>query len=392
MAACCAAALLLAGCSDAASDVDSDAGASSVPQTTSTGTPRPDVPATSAASSPESGALPSAAPDELGFDAKVLDRLAREAEAAGSTCFLVARDGVVAGEWYWNDGAPEKAQEVFSVTKSVTSTLVGLARADGDLDLADPASAYVPEWKGTPSEKVTVRNLLSNDSGRFWSQQSDYGTLLQARDRTAYAVGLEQAAAPGTVWAYNNAAIQTLDRVIRSATGTTTQVYAQQRLFEPLGMASTQMTLDASGKSTQAFFGMQSTCLDLARFGQLFEQDGEWDGEQLLPQAWVKDAVGRSSQRLNAAYGLLWWLNRKGPQLGAVEEVGAQPRSGQLVPGAPEDLYAAIGFGGQVVMVDPGSGTVVVRLGTLGAGASPTAGAYSLGNAAQVVTEALVQP
>ena len=75
-----------------------------------------------------------------------------------------------------------------------------------------------------------------------------------------------------------------------------------------------------------------------------------------------------------------------------VEERGAPPRSGQLVPGAPEDLYAALGLGGQVVMVDPGSGTVVVRLGTLGADASPTAGAYSLGGAAKVVTEALTQP
>ena len=65
-------------------------------------------------------------------------------------------------------------------------------------------------------------------------------------------------------------------------------------------------------------------------------------------------------------------------------------RSGQLVPGAPEDLYAALGFGGQVVMVDPGSGTVVVRLGTLGTGAAPTSGAYSIGKAAKVVTEALV--
>jgi CubicO group peptidase (beta-lactamase class C family) len=382
LAACCAAAALLAGCSDAASEPEASP---TVEGTTSA--PAPAAEATSAAPS----ALPTADPEELGFDAAVLDRLAQEAEDAGSTCLLVARDGVVAGEWYWNGGAPDKPQEVFSVTKSVTSTLVGLAQAEGDLDLADPAADYIPEWRGTPSEAVTVRNLLSNDSGRFWSTETDYGTLLQAKDRTAYAVGLEQADPPGEVWNYNNAAIQTLDRVIRSATGAATDAYAEDQLFGPLGMADTRMTLDASGKSTQAFFGMQSTCPDLVRFGLLFEQYGEWDGEQLVPRAWVKDAVGRSSQRLNAAYGLLWWVNREGPQLGPVEEGGAARRSGQLVPGAPEDLYAALGFGGQVVMVDPGSGTVVVRLGTLGTGASPTSGAYSLANAARVVTEALTQ-
>jgi CubicO group peptidase (beta-lactamase class C family) len=380
-------AVLVTGCSSAPADPGDAEPTSSV----SASVPSSAGPSGSGATpSP----LPTADPEELGFDGEVLERLADEAEAAGSTCLLVARDGVVAGEWYWNDGAPDKPQEVFSVTKSVTSTLVGLAQADGDLDLADRAAAYVPEWKGTPSRKVTVRHLLSNDSGRFWSPETDYQELLEAQDRTTYAVGLEQAAPPGTVWAYNNAAIQTLDRVIRNATGAATDVYAQERLFGPLGMTSTRMTPDASRKSTQVFFGMQSTCPDLARFGQLFEQGGEWEGDQLLPPEWVEDAVGRSSQELNAAYGLLWWVNRTGPQRAPVDSAnpGLPPGVsgvGQLVPGAPEDMYAALGFGGQVVLVDPGSGTVVVRLGTLGTGADAGAEAYKVADAARVVTEAL---
>jgi CubicO group peptidase (beta-lactamase class C family) len=281
------------------------------------------------------------------------------------------------------------------VTKSVTGTLVGLAQAEGDLDLADRAATYIPEWKGTPSRTVTVRNLLSNDSGRFWSPETDYQELLREPDRTSYAVGLQQASPPGEVWAYNNAAIQTLDRVIRNATGTATEVYAQDRLFGPLGMTSTRMTLDASRRSTQAFFGMQSTCPDLERFGRLFAQGGEWEGEELVPASWVKDAVGRSSQDLNAAYGLLWWVNRSGTQRAPIDDAnpGLPPGVagvGQLVPGAPEDLFAALGFGGQVVLVDPGSGTVVVRLGTLGTGASEGAQAYSVADAARVVTEALM--
>jgi CubicO group peptidase (beta-lactamase class C family) len=373
-----AAALLLAGCSGAASE----------PMTTPPVEPAPTA-STETTSSPAATALPSAAPEELGFDPRVLDRLAQEAEDAGSTCLLVMRDGVVAGEWYWNDGAPDRPQEVFSVTKSITSTLVGLAQADGDLDLADPAADYIPEWAGTPSETVTVRNLLSNDSGRFWSSETDYGALIRARDRTSYAVGLRQAAEPGATWAYNNAAIQTLDRVISEATGEETAQFAQERLLGPLGMTSTRMTQDASGRSTQVFFGLQSTCPDLARFGQLFEQQGEWEGEQLVPREWVEDAVGHPSQELNAGYGLLWWVNRQGPQLQPIEEDGAAPRTERLVDGAPADLYAALGLGGQVVMVDPGSGTVVVRLGALGSGASPTSGVYSVADAAKVVTEAL---
>jgi CubicO group peptidase (beta-lactamase class C family) len=154
------------------------------------------------------------------------------------------------------------------------------------------------------------------------------------------------------------------------------------------------MTLDASRRSTQVFFGLQSTCPDLERFGRLFAQDGEWEGEEVLPSSWVKDAVGRSSQDLNAAYGLLWWVNRTGPQREPLDDQnpGLPPGVsgvGQLVPDAPEDMYAALGFGGQVVLVDPGSGTVVVRLGTLGTGGAAGASPFTVADAARVVTQAL---
>ena len=84
-----------------------------------------------------------------------------------------------------------------------------------------------------------MRNLLSNDSGRFWSLQSDYGDLLRARSRTTYAVGLTQQYAPGSAWAYNNAAIQVLEPVLEKATGMRVARFARERLFEPLGMTHT---------------------------------------------------------------------------------------------------------------------------------------------------------
>lgn len=172
---------------------------------------------------------------------------------------------------------------------------------------------------------MTIRNLLANDSGREWSPESDYDRLVYARDRTAYAVGLSQEHPPGQVWAYNNAAIQTLDRVLRAATGEDPADFARERLFEPLGMADTMLTADASGRSTGMAFGMESTCPDLARFGLLFEQDGRWDGEQVVPAAWVREATGRSSQNLNSAYGLLWWINRAGPVRAPIDQ--ATPRA-----------------------------------------------------------------
>ena len=306
--------------------------------------------------------------DERVLTRPALRAVAREARRAGSTCLLVVRDGRIAGEWYWRDGAPDAAVAAFSVTKSVTSTLVGIAAGDGDLDVDDRAARYIDEWRGTRSRAVTVRNLLSNDSGREWSRLTDYVGLIAANDRSSYAVALRQSDPPGTVWNYNNAAIQTLDRVLSAATGMPTAEFAEERLFEPLGMADTRMTGDASGRSTSTAFGLETTCRDLARFGLLFESGGAWEGEQIVPRSWVQQAVTRPSQQLNRSYGLLWWVNS----------------DGELVPGAPRDLYAALGFGGQVLLVDPGSDTIVVRLG------EPGEGDYGVADAARVVTEAVI--
>lgn len=330
---------------------------------------------------------PEAKPRQAGIKGPELRRQAQHARRARSSCFAVFRDGHLVGDWNWG-WHREAPRQVFSVTKSVASALVGIAVQDGSLDLDDPVSTWVPAWRGTDSAQVTVRNLLSNDSGRFWSERSDYVDLVRAPNRTRFAVGLDQQHAPGEVWAYNNAAIQVLEPVLRQATGQPVDEFARERLFEPLGMTRSRLTTDQSkAGGTQLFFGLETTCLDLARFGQLYLDGGAVDGEQILPAAFVEQSVTESSTRHNAAYGLLWWINRPGPIRGATDEVGpsGQPlerRSGQLAPGAPKDLYAALGPGGQVLLVDPGSRTMVVRLSK----DLRRANSYGFSDAAEVVT------
>jgi CubicO group peptidase (beta-lactamase class C family) len=329
-------------------------------------------------------------PASMGFDPEVMRRIARAARSSQTTCLLVARKGKVVGEWNWLDVAPDQPREVFSMTKSVTSTLVGQAEADGDLDIDDRAKKYVEEWRGTKSRGVTIRDILSNDSGRFWDAGTDYGQLPQASDRTQFAIDLEQQHSPGQVWAYNNAAIQTLDRVISRATGEPTRDYAQERLFGPIGMTHTRMTADPAG-NTNTFFGVQTTCEDMARFGYLFLRHGRWGDEQVVPRSWVRAAVGRPSQEHNAAYGFLWWLNRWGPVIGplATDAPGQpDPPVGRIIPGAAANLFTAQGLGGQTVLVDPGSQTVVVRIGQFTPGGADQ---YSARDAARFVTEALVR-
>lgn len=334
-------------------------------------------------------------PEDEGFDPARLAESVARADESGSNCLVVTRRGRLVGEWYWNEGEATTPQEVFSATKSYASTLVGLAQAEGDLDIDDPASAYIPEWAGTPSADVTVRNLLANDSGRHWDRATDYQELPTRQDTTAFAVGLDQQAEPGTQWAYNNAAIQTLEAVLEAATGEDPARYAQERLLGPIGMDDSEMGRDPAG-NTLVFMGLQSTCLDMARFGYLFLRNGAWAGEQVVPEAWVEEATGQPSQELNAAYGLLWWLNRLGPiasPLGATdgadtaEDAAAE---GQMVEGVPEDMYWALGLGGQVISVDPGSETVVVRLGP--PGAPDGVPGYGPADAAEIVTAALTDP
>jgi len=377
LVALAAAALLTAGCSSASSDdppaAESPTGSATVPS--------------DATSEP----WPAATPAEAGFDRPRLAALARQTRRQASTCFAVVRDGRLVREWSWRDTDPDDPREVFSVTKSVASALVGIAVKDGVLALDDRASRWITEWRGTGSEAVTVRDLLTNTSGRFWSAESDYQNLVGTENRTRYAIGLSQQHDPGTAWAYNNAAIQTLDRVLSEATGMTTADFAEERLFSPLGMADSRLTPDTSGRSTNVFFGMQTTCLDLARFGQLYLDGGTVDGEQILPRSYVEASVGRPGSELNAAYGFLWWLNRPGVLRGPGDPVdgAGQPlstRTGQLAPGAPDDLFSAQGLFGQTLLVDPGSRTVVVRLGLM---PGDRAEGYSTADAARVVTEAL---
>jgi CubicO group peptidase (beta-lactamase class C family) len=303
-------------------------------------------------------------PAVAGMDAARLEAMAEQARSAGSNCLVVTRHGKLVKEWYWNGKSPDSTQEVFSATKSYASALVGIAQAEGKLDIDEPASKYITEWQGTPSEPVTIKNLLSNDSGRYYNAATDYVEMaVGAPDKTAFAVGLTQQHPVGTHWDYNNSAIQTLSRVLEVATGQEAADYAEEKLLGPIGMADSTMKKDSSG-GTLTFMGLDSTCRDMARFGHLFLQEGSWSGTQVVPSDYVDESTS-PSQSLNPSYGYLWWLNTKGR--GAAQATGAGAGDGdqerQLAPGAPENAFFALGLGNQHIAVLPDSGVVAVRLG-----------------------------
>jgi CubicO group peptidase (beta-lactamase class C family) len=327
-------------------------------------------------------------PGSVGLDAKKLGQIADTAKTGKSNCLLVARDGKLADEWYWHGTNKDTTQDVYSVTKSFTSTLVGIAQDEGDLRITDPAAKYIPAWKGTPASSVTIRDLLSMDSGRQWSFESDYVQLLKAPDQTAYATGLTQSSAPGQTWTYNNAAVQTLEQVLRAATGESVATFAQEKLFKPLGMTHTKMSADKAGHALM-YEGIRSTCRDMARFGEAMLDKGK----PIVSSGWVGQATAHSSTKLNAGYGYLWWLNHEGTLASpftATSLTGAKDQKkakGRIVKGAPSDLFWALGLGNQLVQVDPGTRTVVVRLGS--AEPNPKPPTFGPAEASKVVTEAV---
>jgi CubicO group peptidase (beta-lactamase class C family) len=292
-------------------------------------------------------------PEDAGLDPAPLAQLATVLEGERSSCMTVVHDGEVVYEEGWMGADPETDDEVWSATKSVTSTLVGIAQEEGLLEIDQPVSDYVEEWVGTDSEDVTIRNLLSNDSGRYYDFQNDYVSMaLQAPDKTAFAIGLDQQHPIGEHWEYNNSAIQVLEQVLEEATGEDVADYAQEHLFTPTGRTS-EMTHDRAG-NTLAFMGVQASCHDLARFGHLFLNEGSWDGEQVVPADWVEQATS-PSQELNPDYGFLWWLYPEGSVVVPDD-----------APAPPPPAYAALGLGGQIVLVVPDDDLVVVRMGPAG--------------------------
>jgi CubicO group peptidase (beta-lactamase class C family) len=346
---------------------------------------------------PVSGPVPgeewaTATPAEVGLDPAVLDELAATADASASSCLLVVRDGRIAGEWYFDGAEPDTPREVFSVTKSITSMLVGIAQDSGALAVDDPASRWITEWQGTASEPVTVEDLLSNDSGRTWTAAGNWQDLITQADQTAYGIGLGQQDPPGTAWRYDNAAIQTLDAVLEGAVGGDVGAWADTTLFQPIGMRHTAMGHDTVG-NTLTYAWARSTCRDLARFGLLALHHGDWGGRRIVSGDWIEASTAEPSSDLTTSYGYLWWLNLD--ETSATAPAPARTPAdaapvGQVVAGAPTDLYWAQGLGNQLVQVHPTTDTVLVRLS--GDGVADPGSTFGPATAARLVTEAVVGP
>jgi CubicO group peptidase (beta-lactamase class C family) len=286
-------------------------------------------------------------PETEGMDGVALEGVAEYCADHGCRAVVIVRHGRIVWERYWGDWDEDSTDNSWSMAKSITSALVGIAIGEGKISgLEQSAADFIPEWRGTDREKITLRHLITMTSGLSWSMMYDPPSgdtldMLGSEDQSGYAVSRPLYREPGSDWYYSDGDAQSLSRVLKAATGMEAGEYAQQALFGPIGVESADWRTDAVGQSL-TYCCVFATARDFARFGYLFLRDGLWEEEQVVPEDWVHDST-EPSQLLNLNYGYYWWLTD-------FEDV-------------PEDTFAAMGFETKKIYVIPSLDIVAVRLG-----------------------------
>jgi CubicO group peptidase (beta-lactamase class C family) len=271
---------------------------------------------------------------------------------------LVVQDGQIVAERYAPGFGETTRFSGWSMTKSVLGALVGVLVGEGRLSLRDVE--LMPAWRRPdPRASITLEDLLRMRSGLGFSEEyanltSDVIEMLfNQEDAAAYAASRPLIAPPGTEWSYSSGTTNILSAIARrSVGGADYPSWPRRALFAPLRMNSALMEPDASGTFVASSF-MLATARDWARFGQLYLQDGVWEGRRLLPEGWVSFSTTPTSQSPGGIYGAHWWLGLK-PELG-----GGTPAATRL----PRDACFAVGHEAQVLTVVPSRRLVVVRLG-----------------------------
>jgi CubicO group peptidase (beta-lactamase class C family) len=305
------------------------------------------VPADEALAWPEGEAVPTPDPD-LADVLGNADLLGPSARAV-----VVVKDGQIVGEAYgpgFNQRTPLLG---WSMTKTVTATLLGLLQGEGRIDLE--ARALFPEWSGDARREIALADLLAMQSGlRFnenYGDVTDVTRMLYLEpDMGAYVASLPSEAPPGTRFNYSSGETVLISRywMSRFADQAEALAFPRRALFDALGMRSAVLEPDQAGTFVGSSY-LYATARDWARFGLLIAESGNWAGRPLLDPAYVA-RITEPSETSDGAYTRAQaWQN--GPQ-GADNDFGL-----------PEDTVWMLGHDGQSIAVIPSERLVVVRLG-----------------------------
>ncbi len=269
------------------------------------------------------GDLPRSLPEKQGVSSSaILDFVtAADKQIESLHSFMLVRHGQVVAEGWWAPYAAESRHTMYSLSKSFTSTAVGLAIAEGKMSLDDTVISHFPQLApAEPSanlKAMRVRDLLAMSTGHHNDDLGKFSfTSNESLPRQFLA--LPVAHKPGTHFVYNTPATYMLSAIVQKVTGTPVNDYLRPRLYEPLGIENPVWDTDAEGISLGGY-GLHIRTGDIARFGQLYLQKGKWNGRQLIPATWIEAATTRQTSNgsnpesdWDQGYGYQFWRCRHG--------------------------------------------------------------------------------
>lgn len=265
-----------------------------------------------------------------------------DAQAINLHGIVVIRHGVIVAERYYGGFNESTRSEVYSVTKSFVSTLIGIALDRGILESIDqPVLGFFPDrtFDNVDARKqaMTIRNLLTMTSGLEWDESdATYMQMYASPDWPKYILDKPMEFQPGSRFEYNSGASHLLSAIVQKSSGVNTVDFAHESLFGPLGITGAQWSADSGGIPIGGW-GLQLTPREMAKLGFLFLHRGQWDGRQIVSSDWVNAATKKQVQADNSlGYGYQWWIH---PDNGA---------------------YMALGRYGQAIYVQPGLDLIVV--------------------------------
>jgi CubicO group peptidase (beta-lactamase class C family) len=267
--------------------------------------------------------LPRSSPEAQGISSAAIQSFIESAnkDIDSLHSFMLLRHGHVVAEGWWAPYGPDSPHALYSLSKSFTSTAVGLAIAEGKLSLDDEVLKFFPDdapaEPGANLKAMRVSDLLRMSTG---NQTEPPRPAAQSWTKAflAHPVPFK----PGTHFLYNTSATYMLSAIVQKVTGQTLLEYLKPRLFEPLGIEHPTWESSPQGISTGGY-GLSIRTKDIASFGQLYLQKGKWQGKQLVPEAWVQAATARQTSNgsgpksdWDQGYGYQFWRCRNGAYRG----------------------------------------------------------------------------
>jgi len=295
-------------------------------------------------------------PEAQGMDSTYLSGMLERVTNRKFHSILIIRNGYMVLDANFYPYKSTAMHAVYSCTKSVTSALVGIAIQEGYIEGVDSkVLTFFPgrELKNASAYKdnMTLEHLLTMTTGFEWSETGTYDArnswvqMASNKDPLGFILDKAVLSEPGKQFYYNTGATHLLSGVMQQAIGEQLAVYAEEKLFKPMGIQEKYWSKDAQGMS-MAGSGLSMTPIDMAKFGYLYLREGKWKGEQLVPQDWIADSVRKHVDTFSGlaghyGYGYQWWMNDFGG-------------------------YSARGYNGQYIFVVPEHDLVVVVTGELG--------------------------